>query len=173
MICYGVATTPRTGGNFLDSLLRNRGLGDPTEHCHSDYAMEPIEDLWDTNVLGIRFHWTARDWGRVVDFDEAFPPGQHVTWIHLVRGDTDAQARSYLTAMKTGIWHKPSTPYATDLDEREVDYCSRRLQRMNDDWVHWFKRKGIIPACTLKFENLENDPTRYANALSKLILGGG
>lgn len=189
MICYAVCSTPRSGGNFLDSLLRERGLGNPNEwlnpdHIAKDWNPEKLSvpkdwhqqkfylpDLWETDILGIRMHWTHRDeCPCIADFDEAFPSDEQVTWIHLFRRDLLAQANSYLTALTTGEWSKPNQPYLEDIPEWKIFLQARKFKRQNDDWRNWFWTNNITQI-SVAMETLVKSPELVTDRLEEVIRG--
>lgn len=171
MLAYAICTTPRTGGYFLDGLLRDAGYGLPDEYLLPERIehycrkwriteAEYLATLWQERsrdgVFGVRFHWTHRDLSYVApDFTDALPSGDR-RWIMLHREDVYAQARSLLTAIETGEWLAVKRPYL-DVGAERVERVVRRIERQNEDWHEWLSRRGL-PYLTLRFEDVTDRP---------------
>ena len=162
MIYLAVCTTPRTGSNYLKELLAENIGGDLDEYLHMDLHgwrtrdFNTVEKLWENHtvndVFAIKLHWEHREHVySIADFDEVLPPGGK--WIFLTRDDVEAQAKSWNTACVRDKWRVSSKPYTTE----GAEVFERRIRRQNEDWEHWFARKGLEPL-HITFEELTGDP---------------
>lgn len=172
---YAVCTTPRTGSNYLCDLLEKAGLGVPDEYLNplfhnwkpvdfdNAYELTKLHQRFDT--FGIKLHWGHRDANHiVVDFDELH---ENMKWIYLRRLDTEAQARSYMTALCNGGWNGSSQPYI-EAPEWKVDLYKRILERRNADWRAWFRRKRITPL-KIVFEKFITEPNKTVERIREFV----
>lgn len=131
---YAIITTPRSGSNFLCSILNSTNLaGYPKEHlrqasvaiakyCQFDYIrlLEILMTYQVTpnSVFGTKFisHFLKDFQQTQFDFDKIF---QLIPkYIYLIRRDKIAQAVSVVVAQTTNIWH-------IDNPNRQLDYQTK------------------------------------------------
>lgn len=177
-----ICGSPRTGGNWLCSLLRQAGLGDGDEYL-SMRVIRPLLQEWgisldeywsrlwkERTVNGnfvIKMHWLElRDPHTGGDPYACLPPGVHRFWIFQTR-DQKSQAISWARAVRSGQWHgKAGDPLALDAKEawRYEPLC--RLERIR--WEEWFNKNHIQPY-RLPYETLLADPQEALGLLIKTI----
>ncbi|AFZ35725.1 hypothetical protein Sta7437_2176 [Stanieria cyanosphaera PCC 7437] len=141
---YAIITTPRSGSNFLCSILNSTKIaGYPKEHlrqasvviaksCQFDYIrlLEILMTYQVTpnSVFGTKFisHFLKDFQQTQFDFDKIF---KLITkYIYLVRRDKIAQAVSVVVAQATNVWH-------IDNSNRQLDYQTK-LQTIDiDDYL--------------------------------------
>lgn len=166
---YAICTTPRCGGQFLDSHLTDAGLGRPDEYFQKDRLIgipwDGIQSIWDAHtvndIFAVRLHWDHRDQCYLFpDFYDALPPGEQY-WIHLYRQDLCAQAQSWLTAMETGVWSIAQQDYLKFSNPLIIRTVTR-IQRMNEDWTHWLEchHRKYIRLC---YEDIVDSPVDAVN----------
>jgi LPS sulfotransferase NodH len=171
MKSYMICTTPRTGGNWLDTELTQAGLGEPDEwlrylqaegYCNRD----GIHWAWDehtvNDIFGIKVHWNERYGLRFID---ALPPGPHL-YVHLVRVDSYRQAKSWLLARQHQTWFEK--PPVETTDARSVESCRADLRHMNGCWQQWFMNYGIEPV-RVTYEQMLMNITRVVERIGDLI----
>lgn len=116
-------------------------------------------------MFAIKLFWIHREDRVIVDFDEVLPAGGK--WIYLRRLDTLSQARSYLTALERDEWQDVLVPYRA-FDPALVARTEAWLRRHNEDWVRWFRWKGIRPL-RLTFEGLVADSEETVATVEEFI----
>jgi LPS sulfotransferase NodH len=177
MTCYAICTTPRTGGNFLDRLLAEAGIGQPGEYFHPQRVggIDKPKEIWKANthdgILGIRFHWEHRETSYLVpDLDWAFPVNaKEVRWILLSRGNTKDQAKSWLTALETGKWEDSERGKYKKFSQFWVRTMQARIRRQNADWIAWFMQKNLAWQ-PMRYEMMVKDPEWAVEVLRKWII---
>ena len=179
-----IATTARTGSNFLmDLLISTDKVGHVGERLHK-YRPRRLE-LSDTEVESIMNrmyeistgHTLSSDWGMKVDIREVIIIERYlrltninpkdVKWIFLRRHDKAKQALSYMKAIETGQWHLEIGDSVEDFerDKIQIDvdmsYCKHvmlKLFIMEDTWSNFFDLHGIEPYM-LYYENFVDELT--------------
>jgi LPS sulfotransferase NodH len=170
---YAICTTPRTASVFLCQQLLEAGLGDPGEwvadgHYSTwiDLPRMRAERSRETHIFGIKLFWAQREREYFSDFDELMPA--KARWIYLYRKDVESQARSYLTALHSGVWFAVKEPYAA-FPEEQIEVTIRRIERWNEDWKRWFGWKEI-DYLTITTEEFLADPAGVTDSLGHYIL---
>lgn len=103
-----IATTPRTGGNWLMSLLHEAGLPMGGEWATDGVLWDKVQESRIDNVPFVLELHTGEVW-----LDPAAMPGtdwsREIVWVHLIRNSIEDQAESWAGAKKSGSWFDGST----------------------------------------------------------------
>src|SRR5574338_4174 len=173
MRSYAICTTPRTGSTYLCKRLRSNGLGNPDEWLYQGRARswKSIDALRRqkklNDIFAVKLFWAHREDGMIVDFDDMLPKGEDA-WIYLRRRDVRSQALSYLTAIVRQEWAEVGVPYL-EFSEVEVDRMEARLRRRNQDWVRWFRWKGIRPL-RITYEGFISQPDQTIAEIREFLM---
>jgi LPS sulfotransferase NodH len=177
---FMIATTPRTGGNWLDRELGRAGIGRPDEYLRilsRDDALTrtSVPRLWQrysvNEIFGIKVHWDEQTkWKLPINFGSLLPPGPKVH-IHLVREDKEAQARSLATAEEFGTWFvRPAEEFEPQPRPASVVECLGRLVAMDRNWEQWWRRCRIQPL-RVSYEQMITDIGQVINTIFDAVHG--
>lgn len=169
-----VCTTPRTGGNWLDARMTELGLGWPQEWLRllrvqqlqgaDVMQMATIRWLWAhrgvNGIFGIKVHWNEARYG--LRFIDLLPPGPRL-YVHLVRHDVGAQARSWALAREYGTFF---TRPRWDMVPRPACVAAARahIVEQNTLWRAWFAEHGIT-ALPIAYEDMLVDQDGVIEAI--------
>jgi LPS sulfotransferase NodH len=189
---YAIITTPRSGSNFLCSILNSTNIaGYPKEHlrqpsvviaknCHFDYIrllkILMTYQVTPNSVFGTKFisHFLKDFQQTQFDFDQIF---QLIPkYIYLVRRDKIAQAVSVVVAQITNVWHIDNSnrhlDYQTklqtiDIDEHLLQKVHRNYRSLEQGEVYLnqlFKRYQISPL-RIEYEQLLENKTEQVQKI--------
>lgn len=199
---FVVCTTPRSGSNFLYTLLDGNGLGPLPEAFASAHAHHPFsralasgqstEEYSATlkanavnGYLGTKLFWgfgfteamlanSRKHVAMAGLFRELFPRAKY---IFLRRRDKVGQAISLVKALDSGEWWRRRTTVgpvkeAKDITPRQVHDFVRLLMAEDMQWRIFFRGGGFRPL-ELYYEDLVEATEQTLNRVGRHIAGKG
>jgi LPS sulfotransferase NodH len=186
---YVIFMTGRCGSTWLTSVLKNTGLaGNPGEffngdvakrECRSasglgDYFLSVVDRESSNGRFGIEIDAIRlKQIEMFVDWPSVFPAGSGATFF-LYRRDILAQAWSWVSAKKSGLWHiranhtQPASSVDTLPSEKELAKEIVRIRECEEYLEAFFQEQGYEPHY-LDYESLVTElPTEVATILKKL-----
>jgi len=181
---YAICTTPRSGSNFLCTLLEGTGrLGHPVEYFNArarrrrglaDYPEDPelqlnkVLDLGVTpnGVYGLKIFAFQFDEVKATRWSEVLP---NLSFVHLERDDLLGQAISMVRAAQTDQW-RSDEPISGEAhyDPAAIGKALRAAAMDQARWRFWFARTGIEPV-RLRYEEIIDDPQPAVDAIAALV----
>jgi LPS sulfotransferase NodH len=195
-ISYAIVTTPRSGSNFLCSILNSTNIAgypkehlrqaslDLAKHCHFDYIrllqILMTYQVTPNGVFGTKFisHFLKDFQQTKFEFDRIFKSISK--YIYLVRRDKIAQAVSIIIAQKTNVWHidhqNQQFNYQAKLQTINIDenllnrvhHVYKSLQRGEISLTKLFENYRISPLLIEYEELLENKEEQLQKILDYL-----
>ena len=119
-------------------------------------------------------------WGSVERIIEGLPPDTSdrealerafgpLSFVFLIREDTDAQAGSWARAEQTGVWHEGDAARTSPrLDVLSPQDYATTIRSHNAAWEEWFGRQGIEPH-RVSYEGLVRDPDATVEGIADLV----
>lgn len=173
-INYVVCSLPRSGSNFLGTLLRStERAGFPAEYFSlqsvrnfaTRVGTEDYLSIVDyvrrrrtspNGVFGFKAHYDQFvDLGRKVDIDAGFAG---LKYIRIHRRDVLGQAISFARAAQSGRYTSAGNgPGASRFDPDLIESCMSRLLALDASWRRFFARRGL-PVLEIAYEDLIADP---------------
>jgi LPS sulfotransferase NodH len=187
---YVIFMTGRCGSTWLTSMLKNTGLvGNPGEFFNGDVAKRECRDTrglteyfssvvarestngrFGIEIDSIRLQQIES----LINWPSVFNAG-HVTTFFLYRYDILAQAWSWVSAKKSGIWHlrthvKSESIRRQDSVPTEADLVKEILRiRKNEEWLEeFFSKQGYRPHY-LAYESLVTELATEVTVILKLL----
>jgi LPS sulfotransferase NodH len=144
---YMIATTPRTGSQWLCTRLTEMGFGAPDEHLkHALYECEPLNSLWERHqrngIYGVKVFMEPIE--RQVPFEKMLPPEGPHAYVYLTRDDLEQQAWSLALARRYGGWYTHGDR-DLPLDDHERALAKADILEATDIWQRTFDEHGIEP----------------------------
>lgn len=162
---YLVCATPRTGSTALCFSLWRQGYGKPAEYFDpANHAA--LAERWGAKdakayVSALYRHRAANGylgakahWAQVSYFGVANVP-RFDRYIHLIRHDREAQARSWERADESADWRR-SWRIGRAVDEGQLAHRLGLIERQNERWRRWFAGQRV-EVLTLAQEELQDN----------------
>ncbi len=185
-----LAMVPRSGSNYLSSLMDRNGLSMPGEifrliqgtfqrelrrlnaQNYEDYVRKKIDEATRDNLFGAKLGWPQFF---PLYFSGAY---QHyfseAKFIYLTRERLLDQAISLYIAHDTGYYHstfvdkKGETERETPFDFDAIKKHLKQLVEMQGEWETFFASEGIKPL-RLTYEEVASDPVAALEQIAKFL----
>ncbi len=196
-IDYVIATTGRTGSNLLVRLLKNNGLGDPSEFFNQklhgfrraaedgtscEQWLEKMRRERTVNgVFGVKIiayqPVIMRPFMEMPvqeDFDVLRTLLPDAKYIFLWREDVDRQAISFFRAKTTNEWLITKDHLGKEkrtpppLDVEFVEQDIKYINTFNEKWRTFFDKYGIDPYC-VTYETLDANRERVIKEIASFL----
>ena len=171
---YVVCSAPRSGSNFLGTLLRStERAGFPAEYFTPRYIREfavragtedylPVVDFVrrhrtsPNGVFGFKAHYDQFvAMGRKIDIAAIFPG---LNYIRIYRRDSLGQAISFARAAQSGRYTLAGDSSGAErFDPDLIESCMNRLLALDASWRRFFARRGLT-VLEIAYEDLIADP---------------
>jgi LPS sulfotransferase NodH len=183
---YAICTTPRSGSNFLCSILTSTGvLGRPREYFNGvsmarrneGYPQDPEGQFGailergatPNGVYGVKVFPFQFDRAKETRWAQRLPS---LRFISLTRLDVLGQAVSYARATQTKVWSVHDAPQGEPAyDFQTINNTMIRLLQMRMRWSYFFGRHET-PVLHLTYEHVVQHP-REATAAVAAFMGLG
>lgn len=181
---YVICCTPRSGSNFLCSLLDQTGvLGYPTEYFNTDartkqfgtYPSDPVKqvkkiiELGSTpnGVYGLKIMPFQADDAVTSRWASVLPD---LRWVFLERTDVVAQAVSWVKAYQTGQWRSKAVEAraAPIYDQNKIAIELANIIAGNARWNLFFALNDIEPI-RLNYETITANPKPAIKNIAEIL----
>lgn len=153
-------SSPRSGGNWLASMLWGRGYPLAKEYLSKDYRA--FEDDFCNDTFAIKLHPSEVRWDSHVMDSIINILGESPVFIYLTSNNRDEQVDSYAGARLTGRWFDGSTRGMVKPTDGDYDF----IRKEHEFWNEYLKGKEYY---TVVYEDMVSDTNTVLNNIVNYI----
>lgn len=165
---YMIASTPRSGSNFLSKMLwETRFLGRPAEYFNFNkpvlvlsarFGTDTMDAYWEAllekrttanGVFGFKVYYEHLQFLHLTGFDRQLG---NLKIVRLVRNDPIAEAVSFPRAIQTQAWTSSSAQNGREpiYNVDHLNWCLAKLIEQKNGWSRFFQQQRFIPDCVIR-----------------------
>ena len=185
---YVIASSARSGSNFLASQLWNTGvLGAPCEYLNPNFEMHTMMNRLKASspadyiaklvarrtsangIFGLKAHFHNFE-AFLKDYPALLEVLSPVAYVYISREDKVAQAVSMAKAYQTASWTSAmkGNQTASRYDRALIAKCLEEIEQQETSWLRWFEARRIKPF-TVTYEQLTADPAAAVDDIVALL----